>query len=55
MTSVRLPVREMGRAAAEKLFVKPKEAAKAPAAEFTPELIERQSTARPPGVAARRS
>jgi LacI family transcriptional regulator len=55
MTSVRLPVREMGRAAAEKLFVKPKDAAKAPAAEFTPDLIERQSTARPPGVAARRS
>ena len=55
MTSVRLPVREMGRAAAEKLFADPKEAAKAPAAEFTPALIERQSTASPPGVPARRS
>src|ERR1700722_18745751 len=55
MTSVRLPVREMGRAAAEKLFAKPKEAAKAPAAEFTPALIERQSTAPPPGAAARRA
>jgi LacI family transcriptional regulator len=55
LTSVRLPVREMGRAAAEKLFVKPKEAAKAPAAEFTPTLIERQSTAPPPGATARGS
>jgi LacI family transcriptional regulator len=55
MTSVRLPVREMGKAAAEKLFVKPKEAANAPAAEFTPSLIERQSTAPPPGEPPRRS
>src|SRR5580692_12744294 len=47
MTSVRLPVREMGRAAAEQLFAKPKDGAKAPAAEFTPVLIERQSTAPP--------
>jgi LacI family transcriptional regulator len=54
MTSVRLPVREMGRAAAEKLFAKTKEAAKAPAAEFTPDLIERQSTAHPPSEPARR-
>jgi LacI family transcriptional regulator len=54
MTSVRLPVREMGRAAAEKLFVKTKEAAKAPTAEFTPALIERQSTAPPRGAAPRR-
>jgi LacI family transcriptional regulator len=51
MTSVRLPVREMGKAAAEMLFARPKEPAKAPAAEFTPTLIERQSTAPP----ARRS
>ena len=55
MTSVRLPVRDMGRAAAEKLFVKPKDAANAPAAEFTPTLIERQSTAPPPGTPPRRS
>lgn len=48
MTSVRLPVRDMGRVAAEKLFAKPKEAATAEAGEFTPSLIERQSTA-PPG------
>ncbi len=54
MTSVRLPVREMGRAAVERLFAKPKEAAKAPAAEFTPTLIERQSTAPPPGTQPRR-
>jgi LacI family transcriptional regulator len=53
MTSVRLPVREMGRAAAEKLFVKAKDAAKAPPAEFTPALIERQSTAPPPGAPRR--
>jgi LacI family transcriptional regulator len=55
MTSVRLPVREMGKAAAEQLFVKPKDAANAPAAEFTPTLIERQSTAPPPGTPPRRS
>jgi len=55
MTSVRLPVREMGRAAAEKLFATPKEAAKASAAEFTPTLIERKSTAPPPSAPARRS
>lgn len=50
MTSVRLPVREMGWAAAEKLFAKAKDkdAVKAPASEFTPTLIERQSTAPPP-------
>ena len=55
MTSVRLPVREMGKAAAEKLFAQPKEATNAPAAEFTPALIERQSTAPPPGTPPRRS
>jgi LacI family transcriptional regulator len=56
MTSVRLPVREMGRAAAERLFVKAKETAKAPPApEFTPDLVERQSTAPPPGAPSRRS
>ena len=55
MTSVRLPVREMGKAAAEKLFAQPKEATNAPAAEFTPTLIERQSTAPPPGTPPRRS
>ena len=55
MTSVRLPVREMGWAAAEKLFTKGKEAAKAPPSEFTPALIERQSTAPPPGARPRRS
>jgi LacI family transcriptional regulator len=55
MSSVRLPVREMGSAAAEKLFVKAKDVAKAPAAEFTPVLIERQSTAAPPGASPRRS
>jgi LacI family transcriptional regulator len=54
MTSVRLPVREMGWAAAEKLFAKAKDAAKAPASEFTPTLIERQSTA-PPAASPRRS
>jgi len=54
MTSVRLPVREMGRAAAEKLFEKPKDPAKAPPSEFTPALIERQSTAPPPLTPARR-
>jgi LacI family transcriptional regulator len=58
MTSVRLPVREMGRAAAEKLFVKAKdkETAKGtPSSEFTPDLVERQSTAAPPGAPSRRS
>ena len=55
MTSVRLPVREMGKAAAEKLFAQPKEATNAPAAEFTPALIERQSTAPPPSTPPRRS
>jgi LacI family transcriptional regulator len=55
MTSVRLPVRAMGRAAAEKLFEKPKASTKAPAAEFTPTLIERQSTAPPPGAPPRRT
>ena len=56
MTSVRLPVREMGRAAAEQLFAKPKDAAKTPpsSAEFTPALIERQSTAPPPAAPSRR-
>lgn len=54
MTSVRLPVREMGKAAAEKLFVKSKESTKAPLSEFTPDLIERQSTAPPPGAPGRR-
>lgn len=54
MSSVRLPVREMGSAAAEKLFVKPKDATKANPAEFTPVLIERQSTAPPPGAPLRR-
>jgi LacI family transcriptional regulator len=52
MTSVRLPVREMGSAAAEKLFAKPKEAA---TKAFTPILIERQSTAPPPVSPSRRS
>jgi LacI family transcriptional regulator len=55
MTSVRLPVREMGKVAAEQLFAKSKESAKAPAAEFTPSLIERQSTAPPPSAPPRRS
>jgi LacI family transcriptional regulator len=54
MTSVRLPVREMGRAAAEKLFTKSKETVKTAAGEFTPALIERQSTAPPAGSPARR-
>jgi len=54
MSSVRLPVREMGSAAAEKLFVKAKDAVKVPAAEFTPVLIERQSTAPPPSSSPRR-
>jgi LacI family transcriptional regulator len=51
MTSVRLPVREMGRTAAEGLFATAKAAAaRAPVAEFTPSLIERDSTAPPPRV-----
>jgi LacI family transcriptional regulator len=54
MTSVRLPVRDMGRVAAEKLFAKPKEATKVSAGEFTPTLIERQSTAPPPSVQSHR-
>jgi LacI family transcriptional regulator len=54
MTSVRLPVRDMGRVAAEKLFAKPKEAAKVSSSEFTPSLIERQSTAPPRGAQPRR-
>jgi LacI family transcriptional regulator len=54
MTSVRLPVREMGRAAAEQLFAKPKDGVKVSTAEFTPALIERQSTAPPPAVPGRR-
>ena len=54
MTSVRLPVREMGRAAAEQLFAKPKDGAKVSTAEFTPALIERQSTAPPPAAPPRR-
>ena len=55
MTSVRLPVREMGRTAAEGLFAAPKAAAKAPVAEFTPSLIERDSTAPPPRARPQRS
>lgn len=55
MTSVRLPVREMGKAATEKLFAKAKDAAKEPPSEFTPALIERQSTAPPPNPPPRRS
>jgi LacI family transcriptional regulator len=55
MTSVRLPVQEMGRMAAQKLFATPKEAAKTSAAEFTPALIERQSTAPPFGSRPARS
>jgi LacI family transcriptional regulator len=55
MTSVRLPVQDMGRVAAEKLFAKPKEAARASTGEFTPTLIERRSTAPPPGARPRRS
>lgn len=55
MTSVRLPVREMGRTAAEGLFAAPKVAAKAPVAEYTPSLIERESTAPPPRVRPQRS
>jgi LacI family transcriptional regulator len=55
MTSVRLPVREMGKAAAEKLFDRAKDAGKEPPSEFTPALIERQSTAPPPNPPARRS
>jgi LacI family transcriptional regulator len=54
MTSVRLPVRDMGRVAAEKLFTKPKEAAKVSSGEFTPTLIERQSTAPPSSGQPRR-
>jgi len=54
MTSVRLPVREMGRAAAEQLFAKSKDPATASTAEFTPALIERQSTAPPPAMPPRR-
>lgn len=48
MTSVRLPVREMGKVAAEKLFASEHGPGKASSGEFTPTLIERQSTA-PPG------
>jgi LacI family transcriptional regulator, galactose operon repressor len=56
MTSVRLPVREMGRMAAEGLFAMPKTAAaKASVAEFTPSLIERDSTAPPPRARPPRS
>jgi LacI family transcriptional regulator len=55
MTSVRLPVREMGRTAAEGLFAGPKAAAKAAVAEFTPSLIERDSTAPPPRARPQRS
>jgi len=54
MTSVRLPVREMGRAAAEQLFAKSKDGASGSSAEFTPALIERQSTAPPPATPPRR-
>ena len=55
MTSVRLPVREMGRTAAEGLFAAPKGLAKAPVAEFTPSLVERDSTAPPPRLRPQRS
>ncbi|HZT04656.1 MAG TPA: LacI family DNA-binding transcriptional regulator [Steroidobacteraceae bacterium] len=55
MTSVRLPVREMGRTAAEGLFAASKAAAKAPLAEFTPSLIERDSTAPPPRSRSQRA
>lgn len=49
MTSVRLPIRDMGRVAAEKLFAQqPQAAAEISFGEFTPALIERQSTAAPP-------
>ena len=55
MTSVRLPVREMGRTAAEGLFAPPKGTSRAPVAEFTPSLIERDSTAPPPRARPQRS
>ncbi len=55
MTSVRLPVREMGRTAAEGLFAAPKAAAKGTVAEFTPTLIERDSTAPPPRARPQRA
>jgi LacI family transcriptional regulator len=55
MTSVRLPVREMGKAAAEKLFEKARKGATEPTSEFTPALIERQSTAPPPNPPSRRT
>jgi LacI family transcriptional regulator len=45
LTSVRLPIREMGSAAAEKLFAEREGRSKMSATEFTPSLIERQSTA----------
>jgi LacI family transcriptional regulator len=45
LTSVRVPIREMGRTAAEKLFAEREGRAKTRVAEFQPTLVERQSTA----------
>jgi DNA-binding LacI/PurR family transcriptional regulator len=45
----------MGKAAAEKLFEKARKGATEPTSEFTPALIERQSTAPPPNPPSRRT
>lgn len=45
LTSVRVPIREMGRAAAEKLFAEREGRAKSRTVEFKPVLVERDSTA----------
>ena len=45
LTSVRVPIREMGRTAADKLFAEREGRDKSRLAEFRPMLVERQSTA----------
>jgi len=48
LTTVRLPIREMGQAAASLILERSAESKSGPYISFTPELIVRQSTAPPP-------
>jgi len=48
MTTVRLPIREMGKAAARLLLKDPQEKAAAAPVSFTPEIVIRESSAPPP-------
>lgn len=47
LTTVRLPIRDMGKAAAELLIARRGEGAESTLIAFTPEIVERQSTAPP--------